>query len=601
MKISRLSLKNFCGIKELSMSMPQIVALCGKNGMGKTTLLNGLRFALTGAEPEGDIIRNGSMSTEVTIELPDDKGEIVKFTRIKDREKPSKFKINGSSTTQKALNEAITDIVGIPLDKIEIISSADMMAAMKPQEFASFILEYIPEKLTLEKVLSFVPATTPGMIDIIDANLPADGIDLETLDEFDAVARAARKQLKADLQAKKLIYDKHIQEKPEDEKKEVEERLKVLSNIEAESRIYEEKLKSYDTAMTARKNAISTIEELKKQADEIKASRPDAEIMNKLREEKRGLEEKAIKQQSALAGVATAISTLEGTLESINSSVCPISPLITCKTDKSVAKQDIEDTLKATKESRDIIEEEIASIRKSIEEVEKKITEENTNVSLYDKKISLTKQIKTLEDSLPAEPVKPDPIEKVDVETERFQLEKKLANIKDYEEGCNILQQIQRISIELDDYEEIVKMLAEKGPVRIGVVQSYLGLFESICNERSAKIRPECTFRFASKNGVVVYMKNETTGTELTMSELSGGEKAYMLYILIDMLNELVGSKILMLDELSVMDTSTFSTLLDLVLQHISDYDHIILSTVDHAELKEALTSREIDVIESFE
>ncbi len=599
MKLKSLSLKNFCGVKALDAELPQIIALCGKNGMGKTTILNAIRYALTGKEPEGDIIRYGSQSTEVTVVVDDGKSGVA-YTRIKDREKPSAFKIDGKKTTLKALNENISEVIGIPLDKVEILSSADIVSAMKPQEFASLILGYIPEKLTLEKVMTFVPATTPGMIDIIDANLPVEGIDLDVLDSFDETARAVRKELKSELQAKKLMYDKHGKEKPELNREEIEEKLKQINNLDNEYKLYLEKLKAYESALNSRNQLLETLKRLKSEAETITVGRPDPALKDSLSNKKSESENRIVKQKTAINGVQSALASLKGTLESLDKSVCPISPLITCTQDKSVAKAEIEETIKATEESLAIMEENIKAAEEELAKANAELVKFGENEALYNKKIMLNKQIKEIEDALPAEPVKPDEVEKKDVETEKYQLNKQLEALNDYEEGEKLLGQITKLEVEVDDYEKIVKMLAEKGPVRNGVVQSYLGVFEKLCNERSVKIRPEYTFRFASENGVVVYMKNNDTGVELTLNELSGGERAYMLFILIDMLNELVGSRILMLDELSVMDAETFNVLLDLILNHKTDYDHIILSTVDHEELRSALVSHEIKVIETL-
>lgn len=601
MKINALELRNFCGIKTVKMELPHILALCGRNGMGKTTILNGIRYALTGKEPEGDIIRKGSENCQVMITLPNTSGGATTFNRVKDRTKPTKNYIDGHSTTQKALNEGISDLIGIPLDKVEILSSADVVAAMKPQEFASLILGYIPEKLSLEKVLSFIPATTPGMIDIIDANLPVEGIDLEMLDDFDGMARATRKDLKQDLQAKKLMYDKHIKESPEYTREEIEGQLRVLNNVENEYKIFLEKQRAYESAVKTRNQMLETLEGLKKEADSITATRPDPAKENSLKDKKRSIEESIVKQEAALSGVNSALASLKGTLESLDKSICPISPLITCKTDKSVAKAEIKETIAATEESVSIIKAGIEDMRKSLLDTNAEIEKFATNSKLYDRKISLSKQIKSMEDAMPAEPIKPVEVERVDVEDKKFQLNQQLKVLNDYEDGLKLKKQIDSLEIEVSDYEAIVKMLAEKGPVRTGVIGTYLGIFEEICNSRSSKIRPEFSFRFASENGVVVYMKNNTTGIELTMSELSGGEKAYMLYILIDMLNQLVGTKILVLDELSVLDAMAFNTLLDLVMAHAGDYDHIILSAVDHKEIKEALTAHEIRVVSSLD
>lgn len=594
MVIRKILMENFCGVDGIvEMELPHIVAVIGKNGMGKTTLMNAIRFGLTGAEPEGDIINKNRNWASVEITLD---GLTVK--REKCRTTPSKFYVDGKTTTQKALNEKVESVIGIPLDKIKILAAADVLAAMKPQEFASLILEYIPEKIGIEKVVDLMPEMTPGIMDIIDANLPVEGIDLQTLDEFDEFCRLNRKEFKSDLQAKKLMFEKHQQEAPEEDRAMVEKRLKELANIENEYKLYLVKLDAYNKAVEARRKVVESIQSMKAEAEAITTTRPDPAKMDGFKKRLGEINDSLISSRASIAGVNSAITTLTSTLEALDKSFCPISPLITCGQDKSAAKTEIQETLDATKESAVLLEKEIEKLEKQKTEVEAQIEAEGKLAKEYDRKIMLLKQIKIAEDSLTEEPKKPDEIKKADVETEQFQLEQKLKIIRDYEEGQQILSNIKALEVIVADYEALVKALSEKGPVRNGIVKSYLSIFEDLCNERSQKIRPEISFRFESNNGVIVWMNNGTT--ELTYPELSGGEKAYMVYVLLDMLNQLVGTKILFLDELSVLDQEAFTSLVELVLNYAEDYDHIILSAVDHEDTVKVLESHEVNCIKKI-
>ena len=597
MKIDKLEIVNFMGIEgAITMNeVPHIAALIGPNGMGKTTVMNAIRFGLTGAEPEGGkLINNNANQCNVTIGLTD--GVSYDFTRIKDVEKPSKCLINGKATTQKSMNEKIESIIGIPIEKIKILASSDIVAAMKPQEFSSFILEYIPEKLALTDIMSLVPDSTIGMMDIMEANLPAEGIEIATINEFDSFCRYNRKELKDSIARKKALYDTKPKETPGDDKETLNERLKALSNAEAAYKVYLAQKDAYDRALNALKKHEEMIRSLKTEIESVPASRPDPAVLDALKKEGESLNETIRNTQTGINGAKSALLQLERTLESLEKSVCPISPLITCHTDKTVAKNEISESIEATKSGLVAMEEEISKTTAKYEAVKEKIANYNSNAGAYEKKLSLMKQLKTLEDNKPELPAMPDEIEEPDVSSAATQIKNALKVFDEYEEGIRLETQIKALENELSDYERLVKAVAEKGPIRNGVISRYLKVFEDICNERSAKVRPEITFEFISKDGVVVLMDNGK-GVKLPYSSLSGGEKAYMLFILMDMLNSLVGTNLLLLDELSVIDTKCFDALLDIVLSYAGEYDHVFVAAVDHADTVDSVASHSIPLL----
>ena len=595
MKIENITLTNFMGIKgRLSLDLPHIAAIIGPNGMGKTTVLNSIRYALTGAEPEGDIINTDSEQCRVSITLKDAAdGQMYTFERMKDRKKPSKCTINGKFTTQKSMNEKMEDIIGIPLEKIKVLSSSEIVASMKPQEFSSFILDYIPEKLKFEDVVKFVPDMTMGMSEIMEAYLPAEDIDMSVINEFDGVCRFNRKDVKDQLERKRALYETKPQEAPLGDAEDIKKQIAELQNRDAAYKVYLAQKSSYDKANDALKKHEDMLKDLETQIKGISATRPDIDYYARLKNEEASIRDTIKNQTIAISSAQGALRQLEVSLDNLNNPVCPLSEKIICHQDKTAAKEDLTESITSTKEGINAMQAELTKAEERLAANEKAKKEYQDNFTLYDRKITLSKQYKSLDANKPEVPAKPDEIAKPDDGTAMADLNRQLKAHADYEEGLQLSREISGLEASLKDYEALVKALAEKGPVRTGIISSYLKVFEDLCNERSKKVRPEINFKFISQDGVVVLMDNGKD-SKLPYASLSGGEKAYMLFIIMDMLNSLCGTNILMLDELSVVDKKCFDALLDIASAYAGDYDHILLAAVDHDDTVNSVESRSI-------
>ncbi len=598
MEIKSIEVTNFMGMKGyVSFDVPHIAALVGPNGIGKSTILAALRYGLTGEEPDGDIINLDCDETKVVITLTDPTGEGYAFSRSKHRTKPSKCTINGKATTQKALNDMIETVVGIPLDKIKVLSSAEIVAAMKPQEFGSFILDYVPEKPSLEKVLSLIPEATLGMTKTIEANLPETDISMKDIEELDKTIRATRKEMKDALSRKKALYDGFPKEAPEGNRKELEDSLAAIANQEADYRAYKAKKDAYDKTTAIFSKTRAQLADIKREAEEITDGRPDSATRDKLAAQASSVQETLQNTRLGISSAQRALEQLCVSLENLESPVCPLSDKIKCCQDKSAAKADLEESIESTKEGIAALEVEATKAAEQLEKIRAELAAYDESSKRYEKKITLLKRAKELEESLSEEPTAPEAMEEPDTAALKAELTGKLRVFTDYEEGCLLAKQIAAIEAELSDLEALVKALAEKGPVRTGILESYLGVFEEICNERSAKFKPGAQFRFVSDDGVVVLMTNEK-GVYLPYESLSGGERAYMIFIIMDMLNSLCGSRILFLDELSVMDPKAFDTLIEIIADCESGYDHILLAAVNHEETVKTITSHGIRILE---
>nr|WP_297765648.1 AAA family ATPase [uncultured Butyrivibrio sp.] len=598
MIIKHLEVENFMGYKgKNGFDMPKIAALVGYNGIGKTSILNSIRYALAGEEPDGDIINSSAdtCTVSITLEDPVDGSDIV-FARSKSRSKPSKFMIDGAKTTAAKLNEKISDVCGIPIDKIKILSSAEVVASMKPQEFAKFILDYIPEKVDINFIIDHLDMTNPQILDTIDANLPSDNIDMTDIDAFLNQLKSTRKELKPRIADKKAVLETKPKEAPAD-REELEAKLKHFNEILNRKEVLEAKKKAYESALENKTRQEEQLAALKKDYDKIAATRPDPAIREGLVKERDEVVTSIRNKDVEINGATSALRQLEITLDALNKPICPVSPLITCHTDKSIAKEEITESIEATKAGLAALSEDSEKLSKKLQEIEEKLSEFDNQTTEYQKKVTLAKMIKQIEDNPYLVPEKPE-MDVPDVSIISVQIDeckKLLALIDEYMAGIVIEKEIEALTDELNVTEYLIKVLSDKGCVRTAILSKYVTIFEDLLNERSGKIRSDITFTLVPEDGIKVFM--DTGNGMLSYENLSGGEKAYMLFMIMDMLNSLSGTKILFIDELSVMDSVNFNALLDIITEYQGEYDHIIFAAVNHTETVEAVKAHGIPML----
>jgi hypothetical protein len=78
MKITKIKIKNLFGIKEYETDGKDI-ELLGKNGVGKTSVIDAIRYALTNKSDREYIVRNGENEGEILIETDNN----IKISRKK--------------------------------------------------------------------------------------------------------------------------------------------------------------------------------------------------------------------------------------------------------------------------------------------------------------------------------------------------------------------------------------------------------------------------------------------------------------------------------------------------------------------------------------
>ena len=155
MRLRAINIENFKGVRSSYIPMSAKMAFIGKNGAGKSSTLKGVIYGVSGALPENPI-RNGAKIMNVDVLM--DSGDTFsrRYCSTKDGNK-TEISLNGKKVTATKLDEYLSVEAGLPAKQIKVVTSTDVLSALKADEFGSFILQYLNEPLDFDKVIGYCP------------------------------------------------------------------------------------------------------------------------------------------------------------------------------------------------------------------------------------------------------------------------------------------------------------------------------------------------------------------------------------------------------------------------------------------------------------
>lgn len=602
MKVKQVRVKDFMGLAgEYLVTLPRLACLIGRNGIGKTSFLEAIRFGLCGVRPQGELINYFAESAEVELILCDDgSGEEHSVTRIETRKGTNSCKLDGKKINQKAFSAFIEDFTGVSPDKIKILSSGELLGKMKPQEFSEFIAEFIGVTKEVDEVVEMIPEITPDMEAFV-RNVLSEEVGVGDVEELYSQATEERKLRKRTLKGLETKLETMSAIEPLCTVEELEEQRKKLSLVKDRKAIYETEKKAYLSYKSQKERFEEEIVSIETSIGAIgEVERPDEVVIEQLLVKKTSCEKQIRTLQGALKNLDDSNAMFEKTLQNLESDVCPISSLIKCHEDKTVAKDEIKEAISANMQGIIEIKDSLKEVEKELSSIQMQLEKHQKNKKMYQEKCSLQKKITELKGYISGlEPVREPELVKVEAETEReiFQIESKLKQAKAWKERQKLVAQIAREKQQLNEYERLCDAFSPKGTVRTRIVSAYTQLLADLLNETSESVRPEVSFNVEAQEGILITM-DAGNGADLDFSSLSGGEKTYFLYVIIDVLARLTSSSILFIDELSICDKRSIQSMLQLAQKKKDVFDHILLSSVDHKDIRDEIEKAGITCIE---
>lgn len=601
MRITKASVFNFMGIKGAKTFNLQgpVTALCLPNGSGKTSLINAIRYGLTGAVPINPVTVG---EEKMAVQLTFDEGQTISRMLVKGK---SKAYIGNKQVPIKELDAFINDISGTNVVTMKTITSSELLASMSTKEMGELVLAYIPEELTADTIVSYIPAINENMEKDIRSNLPAgETFGIGELVNLYKVFYERRRLLKKKItEIEGFIKAMSGATMPTESKEEIQARYSNAMKQLDDVKMHDEKMRTYQ-------NAVLQHDRLKKQVQDIDAQL--AAIPSGTAEDPEKLEaaikaEREVRSQavSAVSVAAHNIETGNKMLANLEGNKCPLSDRLTCTTDKEPLKEEIGKTINeniqlmdAQKKLQKASEEKLAALEKRQADARAILAGAEKRTLLEKQKASVEKEMKLVK--IPEKPApitaRADQLQKVIAQAQRELV--LLENLPKLEHEQSRLKVYQ---FRLADYENLVEAFSNTGIVKESIIRFYIGQLADICNEKAEALKPGMKFKFEFSGGLQVTADIKGNGVYLPYGSLSGGEKAYMVYVLMHMFSSLAGSRILFLDELSVLDSEAFSALVKLLVTNQDDYDQAIIATAEHPDTTETLVNNGVQMMDVIE
>lgn len=621
MKIKSISVENFRGIQRFEHEFKnKVTVITGKCGKGKSSFLDAVRFPLTNILPENPV-KDGYMTAKVKEVCENEDGDSIVIE--KEIERPSKVStlISGRKVGTSVTKKFIESETDVNSELIKMTTSSEILANLKPSDFASIFLTESVERKTLEDLLEICnKQETPERLKIQindgvfnNKNLPPDAIkyfneffldkefSLETISKAFEEAKNKRREVNAickslEKDAKDFVSMTEIKE---DEGK-LNKRLEELIGFEKNNDSYYERVKNYNSAVKLKNETEKRIVSCDLEIQTNKSVEPNMKDLETLENE---LKNKTKEVSNLMAVKKTLVDSklrTEKTISELDKPVCPISTKICCTTDKSPFKKELLESISDIENSIKLSDENIAKSQNEINELNDKIKIFYENRENWNKKMNFINEKERLSKMQIEIPEKPEEISITSYSAEKANVIAELNKIKKYKEMQKKYNEFWKNKREYNVLNFIVKSLDIKGPVVSDFIRTLVEPIEDVCNERATVLKTGMKVKLLVKDGLTMLFQLGELKPFLPYTSLSAGEKILAIVLMTDLVNLFSGSGFLIIDDTDHLDEDSFEILLKFVTdQDIQEqYDNIIISSVNHSDIINKINDYDVDHIE---
>lgn len=591
--ITTISIRNFKGIEDLQLNAKKLNAIIGKCGSGKSSLLDAIRFALTGKAGK-EVIRKGCREASVVLRFSDNST----IERIR-RTSENISKCNGKSSTKRSLDEFLTARNMNPC-WIESLCSVDWFAGLSSKDLNNFFMTILPLRAKAETVVELVAQLDKDLTEKKEKYLMEEILKKQEIFSFNDLANGyntaytVRQELKRKYNEMlpRCTFNETV---PAKTREDIEKELNNISQVEAAEKEYSKRLKEYASSKKQHDLAIKRLDEMKKELDTYSSCKKPKEETKTQAEADRKLFQVHIKRTNEYIGtINSTLDLLKRTLDNLDKPICPISEKLICTTDKSQLKEELLSLIQKNENA-------LASNKEFLAKCEDQVRKRDDIISNYQKEVYRYEQKTTLENNIskfivPEILPEPQKVEKAHLEAKKKELLDLLSILSRYEKVQQNKKELAKIKDKYDLAQFAVKVLDSKIGIPVLILQRTLRFFEKKCNEKASLLREGFQIHFLSDNGITIQVSPGKGKPFVDMKEVSTGEFVCVAYILMTMIGEATKCHLFLIDNLDRLDTEYLNALLSL-LEEDKKIEQVFLGGVDHADVERTLNDKSFQII----
>lgn len=591
--ITTISIRNFKGIEDLQLNAKKLNAIIGKCGSGKSSLLDAIRFALTGKAGK-EVIRKGCREASVVLRFSDNST----IERIR-RTSENISKCNGKSSTKRSLDEFLTARNMNPC-WIESLCSVDWFAGLSSKDLNNFFMTILPLRAKAETVVELVAQLDKDLTEKKEKYLMEEILKKQEIFSFNDLANGyntaytVRQELKRKYNEMlpRCTFNETV---PAKTREDIEKELNNISQVEAAEKEYSKRLKEYASSKKQHDLAIKRLDEMKKELDTYSSCKKPKEETKTQAEADRKLFQVHIKRTNEYIGtINSTLDLLKRTLDNLDKPICPISEKLICTTDKSQLKEELLSLIQKNENA-------LASNKEFLAKCEDQVRKRDDIISNYQKEVYRYEQKTTLENNIskfivPEILPEPQKVEKAHLEAKKKELLDLLSILSRYEKVQQNKKELAKIKDKYDLAQFAVKVLDSKIGIPALILQRTLRFFEKKCNEKASLLREGFQIYFLSDNGITIQVSPGKGKPFVDMKEVSTGEFVCVAYILMTMIGEATKCHLFLIDNLDRLDTEYLNALLSL-LEEDKKIEQVFLGGVDHADVERTLNDKSFQII----